>query len=269
MSVPSTAARFEFGENWNRFLSVVNQDRIGQAEARLAEALGNLAGKTFLDVGCGSGIHSLAALRLGASRVHSFDFDPKSVACSQEMKRRFAPNADWSIEQGSALDRGYLSSLGQFDVVYSWGVLHHTGDMWTALDLIRIPAREKLMVAIYNDQGWQSRAWTVLKTRYNRSGMAGKKVLEVFTFAAHWGGMAAYYALKGHPVEPVRKWKQYSRSRGMSPWHDVVDWAGGFPFEVARPGQIKTFFLERGFSLSWEKLTTRNGCNEFVFSTAL
>ncbi len=50
-----------------------------------------LAGNSFLDVGSGSGLFSLAAMRLGADRVHSFDYDPQSVGCTKELKRRFPP----------------------------------------------------------------------------------------------------------------------------------------------------------------------------------
>jgi 2-polyprenyl-6-hydroxyphenyl methylase/3-demethylubiquinone-9 3-methyltransferase len=112
------SVRFTFGKNWTNFLSVVNEDRIAEATARLSEVLGDLGGKSFLDVGSGSGIHSLAAVRLGASRVHSFDYDPQSVACTREMKERFASAANWSVEQGSILDEDYVRSLGQFDIVY-------------------------------------------------------------------------------------------------------------------------------------------------------
>ena len=53
--------------------------------------------------------------------MHSFDYDPQSVACTQELKRRyFAEDEQWIIEEGSVLDRNYLSRLGRFDVVYSW-----------------------------------------------------------------------------------------------------------------------------------------------------
>ncbi len=120
---------FQFGENWTRFLTLVDDDRIAQAAARLSEILGDIRGKSFLDVGSGSGIHSLAALHLGACRVFSFDYDTKSVACTAELKLRFAPMAEWRVEPGSALDEGYLRSLGQFDIVFAWGVLHHTGAM--------------------------------------------------------------------------------------------------------------------------------------------
>src|SRR5512142_240157 len=98
--------RFEFGKNWVKFLAVLDERRIGQAEQSLRDFLDidSLAGKTFLDVGSGSGLFSLAAIRLGAERVHSFDYDPQSVACTRELHRRYYPDSDrWSVGQGSAL----------------------------------------------------------------------------------------------------------------------------------------------------------------------
>src|SRR5438105_15936615 len=121
--------RFEFGKNWSRFLDVLDDERIREAEESLKKMLEveSLAGKSFLDIGSGSGLFSLAARRLGA-RVHSFDYDPQSVPCAAELKRRyFTDDAAWTIEEGSALDEQYVRALGTFDVVYSWGVLHQTG----------------------------------------------------------------------------------------------------------------------------------------------
>src|SRR5216684_6957903 len=129
-------ARFEFGKNWTRFLVGLDDTRIARAEESLRAMLetSDLEGKSFLDIGSGSGLFSLAARRLGA-RVHSFDYDPQSVACTGELKRRcFLDDGNWVVEKGSVLDQDYLACLGVFDVVYSWGVLHHTGDMWRALE---------------------------------------------------------------------------------------------------------------------------------------
>lgn len=132
----SKGERFAFGANWGRFLKTLSDDRITKAEDSLRRTLGleRLDGLSFLDAGSGSGLFSLAARRLGASVV-SFDFDPQSVACTLELRRRFFPDdATWQVEQGSVLESDYLARLGQFDVVYSWGVLHHTGAMWQALE---------------------------------------------------------------------------------------------------------------------------------------
>ena len=198
-------------------------------------------GKTFLDVGCGSGIHSLAAIRLGASRVHSFDYDAESVLCAQEMRSRFASVANWTVEQGSALDEAYLRSLGPFDIVYSWGVLHHTGEMWKALDLVTIPAKETIAICIYKDQGMVSRAWRQLKRLY----VNHPRLRPAVTFASLatiWGPKVLLL-----PHRAIPDWRNWKRKRGMSPWHDVVDWAGGYPFEFATPSQVTNFYRERGF----------------------
>lgn len=162
--------RFEFGANWAKFLAALDDERISKAEEAIKSMLGvdDLTGKTFLDIGSGSGLSSLAARRIGA-QVTSFDYDPKSVACTAELKRRYFPNdPDWKIEEGSVLNLEYLSSLGKFDVVYSWGVLHHTGEMWAALSNIipNVDGSGKLFIALYNDQGRASKAWWLVKRTY-------------------------------------------------------------------------------------------------------
>ncbi len=164
--------RFEFGKNWAWFLQTLNDEKIDEAVASLQKMLEtqSLAGRTFLDIGSGSGLFSLAARRMGA-RVHSFDYDPQSVECTAELKRLYFPaDRSWTVEPGSALDVDYLKSLGQFDIVYSWGVLHHTGDMWKALDNAAslVAPGGKLFISIYNDQGTASRRWTKVKKLYNQ-----------------------------------------------------------------------------------------------------
>jgi 2-polyprenyl-3-methyl-5-hydroxy-6-metoxy-1,4-benzoquinol methylase len=259
--------RFEFGENWRRFLDVLDGDRIAEAEQSLREMLGveSLEGLRFLDVGSGSGLFSLAARRLGAGRVHSFDFDPESVACTRELRRRHHPDDPrWTIEQGSILDVELVDRLGDWDVVYSWGVLHHTGAMWRALELAASAVAEDglLFVAIYNDQGARSRLWRAVKHAYNRLPAALRPALT----AVVMGPLIAASAAKGVARGRGRR---HQRSRGMSRWHDAVDWIGGYPFEVAKPEEVLGFLQGRGLQL--ERLTTcggKLGCNEYVFSRA-
>jgi 2-polyprenyl-3-methyl-5-hydroxy-6-metoxy-1,4-benzoquinol methylase len=260
---------FQFGENWRRFLSLVDESRINQATRSLQEMLRieDLGGVTFLDVGCGSGLFSLAATHLGARQVHSFDVDPGSVACAQQLRARFADGSNWEIEQGNILDPGYVDSLGEWDVVYAWGVLHHTGDLWRALEKVGtlVAPGGMLFISIYNDQGLRSRVWRRVKRRYNRlpPGVRTPYAVAAMLPREMLSALAATAARR--PGDYVRSWTG-DRTRGMSRWHDLLDWVGGYPFEVAKPEEIFDFFRARGFTL--ERLRTCGGglgCNEYVF----
>ena len=265
--------RFEFGGNWACFLSVLDEERIAAAEMGLQRMLQvkRLDGVRLLDIGSGSGLSSLAARRLGAS-VHSFDYDPQSVACTSELRRRYFPGDNrWTVERGSALDAEYLRRLGQFDIVYSWGVLHHTGQMWHALEnaVIPVSSNGKLFIAIYNDTGTQSRRWHAIKRIYNELPRLARKPFAVAVTAPAEAKALAAAVLKRRPGDYVRSWTEYRRRRGMSKWHDIVDWVGGYPYEFATPDQIFDFYRARGFTLIKMKCGGVGlGCNEFVFDRA-
>jgi 2-polyprenyl-3-methyl-5-hydroxy-6-metoxy-1,4-benzoquinol methylase len=262
--------RFEFGQNWTNFLARLDESRIAEATASLRRMLGveTLEGLSFLDIGSGSGLFSLAARRLGA-RVHSFDYDPKSVACTRELRRRFFDgDPAWTVEPGSVLDADYVDGLGHFDIVYSWGVLHHTGEMWKALEHAehRVAPGGRLFIAIYNDQGGASKRWFTIKRIYNRLPRALQPAfafvvylpLEIRSFLIH--------LVRREPSVYFRYITNYRVNRGMSWWHDKIDWIGGYPFEVAKPERIFDFYRRRGYVL--ETLVTNAGglaCNEYVF----
>ena len=130
--------RFHFGENWATFAESPRfERRVRLAEESLRQLLGttSLAGKSFVDIGCGSGLFSLSACRLGAARVVCFDLDPQSIGTASTVRARYGIDPRvWAIMPGSVLDEAFLASLPEADVVYAWGVLHHTGNMWQAFE---------------------------------------------------------------------------------------------------------------------------------------
>jgi 2-polyprenyl-6-hydroxyphenyl methylase/3-demethylubiquinone-9 3-methyltransferase len=261
--------RFEFGVNWCRFLADLDDERIAAAERSLCEMLGveRLEGRTFLDIGSGSGLFSLAARRLGAT-VHSFDYDAQSVACTLELRSRYRPgDAGWVVERGSVLDPDYMKGLGSFDFVYSWGVLHHTGAMWLALEhaLGRVePSGGRLFIAIYADQGWKSHAWWFVKRAYNRLPRFLRPVFVALTSAIARILAIVKHTLKGRPMAAIAPLFKPRRARGMSARHDRVDWIGGFPYEFATLETLVAHLEARGFVIQATRSASSHGCHEIV-----
>lgn len=264
---PDADLRFAFGRNWKSFLSTLDERRIEEARLRLCEAIGRteLRGLRVLDIGSGSGLSSLVMYRLGAEVV-SFDYDPDSVACTEILRKQQAPEGGpWTVLHGSVLDAQFMESLGQFDLVYSWGVLHHTGAMWQAVDLAsrRTSAGGTLLLALYNDQGWRSQAWRRVK-RFYCSSMAGRWLVG----CAFYPLFALYSVVQdiGLGQLPGAHARQYRQRRGMSLVHDWRDWLGGYPFEVAKPAEVVRRLAGAGFKMQRQSLAGGLGCNEWVFT---
>lgn len=211
---------------------------------------------TFLGIGSGSGLSSLVAGRLGA-QAHLFDCDPSSVACTQELKRRyFLDDPDWIVDTGSTLDGGYNGKFAPFYIVCSWSVLHHTGAMGTlATNAPLVAKRRRLFVAIYNERGWISRYWAALKKTYARGALSRTPLI-----LAH-----APYLFRARRLSRAFSGR-LQLEQSMSLWYDMVDWVGGYPFEVGRPKEILRFYRSRQFELfQMRTCGGRLGCNEIVF----
>lgn len=261
--------RFAFGRNWRQFLENLNEDRIYAAEksVRALFRCDRLDGRRFLDIGSGSGLFSLVARRLGAT-VHSFDYDSDSVACTASLRERFFPgDRQWTIERGSAIDETYMSGHRGYDIVYSWGVLHHTGNMWKGLQLTAqtVAPNGQMCIALYNDQGGASRRWTTIKKGYQKLPGLFRPMYVAGIAAMFETRYAVARALRGQNPFFSLSAGSFREERGMSAWHDWVDWVGGYPFEVATPDQVFDFFQARGFQLQFLKTRQGLGCNEFVF----
>lgn len=263
--------RFLFGENWRRFLDLVNETRIVRAESSLREMLGchDLIGKTLLDVGSGSGLFSLAARRMGAS-VASFDFDPSSVWCTSQLRDRFFPSDNqWTVAEGSVLDPAFMKTLPEADIVYSWGVLHHTGRMY---DAIR-SASEKVKpgglfyIALYRKTVFCD-LWKIEKRLYSGASETVRDSIRRI-----WIGKTRLACmLKGKDFDSLVANYGGSDGRGMDYYRDVDDWLGGYPYESITPRECRDFFSELGFSLVKENIDVEgvsyalsSGCDEWVF----
>lgn len=261
--------RFAFGKNWQQFLKTINEERIREAERNLREFLGveTLENKSFLDVGSGSGLFSLAARRMGAD-VTSFDVDEDSVWCTSHLAEKFFPNDEkWTVTSGSILDPSFIQTLGKHDVVYAWGVLHHTGDMWQALKNVQplVKANGLLFIAIYNDCGKISHRWLKRKQLF----VSLPSYLRPLYALAVWTPIEllslANHIRLGITKKYFEQWSEYKKSRGMSRRHDMIDWIGGYPYEFAKADRLVDFFESSGFELKKLLENTGYGCHQIVF----
>jgi 2-polyprenyl-6-hydroxyphenyl methylase/3-demethylubiquinone-9 3-methyltransferase len=259
---------FRFGRNWQRYIShYLDSDREQIAAESLHSLVGDLRGKTFLDIGCGSGLFSLCAYRAGASRVISLDVDADSVAATSQLRSLAGSPGSWDVMHRSILDGSLKDDIGTVDIVYSWGVLHHTGDMYSAIRNAAtfVKPGGHFAIAIYNrvtGRWLSSRRWASIKWAYNHAPRAGQLAMEL-AFGAYW----VMGRLRDRQ-NPVRLVHEYRRSRGMALWTDLVDWLGGYPYEFARADEIIAFCqsacgLEAISAVRLSAVDTGN--NEFLF----
>lgn len=261
------SSHFKFGENWASYARSIDEDMLAEADAGLKRLFGadGLRGKSFLDIGCGSGIHSTAAVRLGARQVRGVDLDPMSVETTRATLARFVPDADASAEQVSVFDLD-PEVQGRFEVVYSWGVLHHTGAMAEAIRraAAMVAPGGTLALAMYRKTALCP-AWRVEKRWYSKASPKAQAVARsVFVTLFRLGMLATGRSFKDYVAS-------YKGVRGMDYLHDVHDWMGGYPYESASPADMARLVEPLGFTL--EHSVTRgfslglfgSGCDEYVY----
>lgn len=252
---------FTFGKNWKRYLKTVTEREIQFSMDDIqswipAEEIKN---KTILDIGSGSGLHSLSFNRLGAKSVVSFDYDKDSVEATREMKARWCNNAEnWIIQQGSVLDQGYLNSLGKFDIVYSWGVLHHTGKMWDAIRSAASTVKSGglFFISLYS-KGPKYQDILALKQKYNRSWVIGKRWMELKY-------ILRFMHIRAKSHKNPFGWNT-TDGRGMHVYTDITDWLGGLPYEESSVDEVKEFGGDLDFDLVKVKEVLEGGNNIYLF----
>ena len=261
---------FSFGQNWSDYSEIVEERHIISAEEDLTRLMnsGDFANRKWCDLGCGSGIHAVAAARLGAV-VSAVDIDPQSIATTKRLAKKFGVEGKIVSLNYSVFDLPFNNE--SFDVVYSWGVLHHTGDMWSAITeasrLVSMTEGSQFVVAIYR-QTRLCRMWKIEKRFYkDASPIVQGTIRRLFVLAYD-------FSLIARRRTPWSHRRNYFQMRGMSFKHDVHDWLGGYPYESANARELETMMRKIGFRLVREFVRAPNrtpwgffgsGCDEFVF----
>jgi 2-polyprenyl-3-methyl-5-hydroxy-6-metoxy-1,4-benzoquinol methylase len=259
--------QFDFGANWSEFSDhAASRERALQARGQFASLLEGVAltDASFLDIGFGQGFSLLSARSLGARAV-GCDINPKCHEVIERNARLFPEAATGAIplQVGSILDEPVVRALrerpeaagGGYDVVHSWGVLHHTGDMRRAVanaaSLVRPGGH--FVLAIYN-RHWSSLPWLAIKAAYVRSPRPVQRALVGALYPVIW--LAKLAVTRRNPK---------AMDRGMDFYYDVIDWVGGYPYEYASVEEMRRL-VGPGFELVRAipaKVPT--GCNEMVF----
>lgn len=266
-NLKNVETHFAFGKNWSEYAALIDDRRIAEAKKGLLKLFSenDIKGRSFLDIGCGSGLHALCAARLGASRILAVDLDADSVATTRALLSHHGLRIPWQADILSVFDLN-ANAHGKFDIVYSWGVLHHTGSMWEAIDKAAsmTAPRGLLAIALYR-KTYADRFWKIEKRLYSRAPKFVQNCIQAIYIATF--RLAALATGKSfHQYVADR-----TSVRGMDFYHDVHDWLGGYPYETVLAPEIDRRLSELGFTA--ERVFARpmslgifgSGCDEYVY----
>ncbi len=247
-----------FGSNWKSYINLIDQNKIEIMAEDLKKWIDfDVSNMSLIDIGCGSGLSSLAFERIGFRDITSFDVDEESVEVTKEMNSKFS-KIKWNIFQASILDDQLIKNSKKMDIVYSWGVLHHTGNMWKAIENASLLVKKNgyFFIAIYT-KGPNYQNHLNDKIRFKNGGLLRKKFMIYLNILVH---MKSRLLLKKNPF----KWNRTKR-RGMNVYHDILDWLVGLPYEVASPDEIENFCKKLSFKLIKSDITGEAGCSQYFF----
>jgi SAM-dependent methyltransferase len=260
---------FAFGKNWELYSRQINSSHIESSKKDLIGLiqLESLQGMSVLDIGSGSGVHSLSMMLLGCKDLVALDYDPDSVSTTNRVLSGKSFKGDFQVIQADILKHIPGIDGRTFDLVYSWGVLHHTGDMMKGIDrsISYVKPGALIALALYR-KTLLCTFWRIEKFLYSKS----PKILQSLfqkTYEFVFG-----LGIKIKTGQSLRAYKlSYFQKRGMDFSRDVHDWLGGYPYESIDPRYLIQYMEQRGFTLLNSHISKKqigilgSGCDEFLF----
>jgi 2-polyprenyl-6-hydroxyphenyl methylase/3-demethylubiquinone-9 3-methyltransferase len=233
---------FSFGFNWESYVDMImNEDIIERHKKDLDSIYKSfnldIRGLDVIDIGSGSGLSSVCFERLGAKSITSLDIDKHSYNATLLTKNKFGNGSSkWDVINKSVLD----GIENKYDLVYSWGVLHHTGNMFQAINIASNAVRDGgyFHVALYIDGPTYL---THLKTKQKFASLDRDEKIDYLL--NYLGGSGNDWFIPDN--------------RGMMKFHDALDWLGGLPYEVCNPNDL--FNMLNKFEVSYFRNSSEGG----------